>query len=244
MKTIRLLLVLILPIISQAQTIKGFVYDAEATIKGARLVNTTQNTLNYSNDKGYFKVPAKLNDTLAIFSYFHFEKILVVKNTMFNEDIVIELQKITNQLDQVNLKNINEKKFDSLVFKRTTAKQGQVAFRESIISSGTNYQPTLDVMALAKVIGKLFKKKNKTLEIIYASADDLENLFNSSSLFTQDMLVTEFKIKKDYQYLFFDYCSAQNINIALITNQKDVELLDLINTYSKAFHKILEDHKK
>ena len=233
-----------LPFLSQAQAITGYVYDSEATVKGARLVNTSKNTLNYTNDKGYFNINAQVNDTLIIFSYFHLEKTVIISEAMFNEEVVIELQKITNLLDEVELANTPTKKFDSINLQSTTAKQGQIAYKEHVFESGENYRPTLDVLGLIGAIGKLFKRKNKTSEIRFIKAEDLEKLFKSSSFFTQRLLLNDLKIPKDYQYLFFDYCSAQQLNYNLIAAKKDIELLDLLNTYSIDFRDLLKAYQK
>ena len=229
---------------NQAQSIKGYVYDSEATVKGARIINTTKNTLNYSNDKGYFNVRAQENDTLLIFSYFHLEQTLVVSPNMFNEEVVIELKKVTNLLDEVELANNRKKKFDSIAVQTTTAAQGQIAFRKRVFESGENYRPTLDVLGLIGAIGKLFKRKNKTPEIRYVEADDLDKLFKKSTFFTQRLLVNDLKIQKDYHYLFFEYCSAQNINYNLIAGKKEIELMDLLNAYSTEFRELLKEYQK
>lgn len=244
MKQLFLLILFCISICSQAQTISGYIYDAEATVKGARLVNTTKNTLNYSNDKGYFNIKADVNDTLVVFSYFHLEQTIVVTPEMFDQEVVIELKKVTNLLDEVEIANIPKKTFDSLQLQTTTAKQGQIAFKERVFGSGENYNPTLNVLGLIGAIGKLFKRKNKTPEVRYVLAEDLEKLFKSSSFFTQRLLSNDLKIPKDYQYLFFEYCSAQTINYNLIAAKKEIELLDLLNAYSIEFLDLLKDYQK
>lgn len=244
LKRLILILLLSFTLPSQAQNLRGYVYDSEATVKGARLVNTTKNTLNYTNDKGYFNIAVEPNDTLVVFSYFHLEQSLIITPEMLNQEIVIELKKITNLLDEVELANQRDKKFDSVTVQTTTAKQGQIAFKERVFGSGENYRPTLNVLALVGAIGKLFKKKNKSPEIRYILAEDLEKLFKTSSFFTKRLLLDDLKIPRDYQYLFFEYCSAQSINYNLIASKKEIELLDLLNAYSIEFRELLSEHQK
>jgi len=231
-------------VLSGAQTIKGYIYDAEATVKGVKLVNTTQNILSYSNDKGAFQIKAKPNDTIVIHSYFHFEKTLLINQNHFNKEIVIELKKITNQLDEVDIIKVNEKQFDSIAFSTTTAIQGRTIIKNPVFGSGSNLQPTLDILALSRVIGKLFKKKNKTPNILYITTDDLVALFETHALFNQDMLISDLNIPEDYQYLFFDYCTVNNLNKNLITKHNGMELLDLLTIYSKEFNQLLIEYKK
>ncbi|TXE17493.1 carboxypeptidase-like regulatory domain-containing protein [Psychroserpens burtonensis] len=100
---------------SNAQTISGFIYDHESTIKGVKLINITQNILTYSNESGQFKIGVKHKDTLTISSYFHSQQTIILSQDYFEEEIVIELQKTTNALDEVKVTKILEKKFDSIV---------------------------------------------------------------------------------------------------------------------------------
>lgn len=241
MKLLRLLVFLLLPLSGTSQTIKGYIYDAETTIKGAKLINSTQNSLTYSDDKGYFEISAKPNDTIVSSSYFHESQTLVVTSNHFNKTIVIELKKITNQLDEVDITKVNDKAFDSLSIKNTTAKHGQIAFKERIFGSGKNLQPTINIIRLAEAIGKLFKKE-KT-EVPYIKTSDLINVFETSDFFNNVFLQEELGIIETYHYLFFEYVQAQQIHAALLSKDKELELLDKLLQYSKAFHKLLTEHQ-
>jgi hypothetical protein len=92
--------------ISNVQTINGFIYDYEATIKSAKLINTTQNIATYSDDKGQFKIGAKLKDTHVISSYFYATRSTFVTSYYFEKAVDIEVQKITNALDVVKINKI------------------------------------------------------------------------------------------------------------------------------------------
>ena len=227
---------------SGAQTIKGIIYDAETTIKGAKFINKTQNILTYSNGKGHFEIEAQLNDTIVVSSYFHHEKTFKVTPDYFGQDVVIELKKITNQLDAVEVSKIKDKKVDTLLIANTTAKQGQIAFKKRVFGSGKNLQPTLDLIGLAKAIGKLFKSKKETVKII--EVEDLQKLFKNGALFNETFLRNELKIEKQHEYLFFVYCNAQNLNSTLLLKDNEFGLLDELLKHSKAFNILLEEHHK
>ncbi|WP_299277825.1 hypothetical protein [uncultured Psychroserpens sp.] len=242
MKLLRLFILLIIPLCSNAQTIKGIIYDAEATIKGAKFVNKTQNILTYSNGKGVFEIEAKLNDTIVVSSLFHHQKTITVTQNYFGQDVVIELKKVTNELDEVEISKVNEKKVDTLLIASTTAKQGQIAFKERVFGSGKNLQPTLDLIKLANLIGKLFKKKEETIKII--EVEDLQKLFKKGALFNEKFLRDELKIQKQHEYLFFVYCNAQQLNSSLLSKSNEFSLLDELLKHSKAFNILLEEHNK
>jgi hypothetical protein len=244
LKHLKLLIILFLPIFTGAQSITGFIYDNEAPISGAKIINRTQNILTYSNDKGAFQIEAKVNDVLVINSYFHDQEFISLNSSHFEEDLVIELKKITNELDAVEIRKVKEKMFDSISISSTTAKQGQIAYKERTFGSGDNLLPTLDLIAVAKLIGKLFKKKNTKPDVIYVAPEDLVTLFETNTYFNQKYLTTQLDIPKPYQQLFFDYCSAQRLNITILKKQNEFALVDALLIHSKAFKKILETHTK
>lgn len=242
MKSLSLILFLFITSVSGAQTVKGIIYDAESTIKGAKLINTTQQILTYSNDQGLFEIGAKLNDTIIITSYFHFEKKHVVTQADFNDDIVFELKQITNELDEVEVTKVNEKVFDSTAFQSNLKVQSINFEKPSLMYSGENLQPTLDVIGLVRAIGKLFKKKSDIVKTI--DVEDLQNIFKESALFTTPFLRNELNIQEDYEFLFFDYCTAQNMDLHLLKKENEFLLLDELLIHSKAFNKLVDAHKK
>ncbi|WP_299335535.1 hypothetical protein [uncultured Psychroserpens sp.] len=242
MKSLKFFFFLIVPIFSSAQTVKGIIYDAETTIKGAKLINTTQNVLSYSDGKGLFSIRAKRNDTLIISSYFHYEKTYVIKQSDFEEDIVIELKKITNELDEVEITKVNEKEFDTTAFQSNLKVQTLDFQKPSLVYSGENLQPTLDVIGLVRAIGKLFKKKQ--VEIKKIEVEDLQRVFTESTLFTTPFLRNELHISEIYEFLFFEYCSAQHLDLYLLEKDNEFLLLDELLIHSKAFNKLVEDYEK
>lgn len=63
-------------------------------------------------------------------------------------------------------------------------------------------------------------KKVRAPEIVYPSPEDLERLFASDAFFTPKLLSEDLNISEAYKHLFFEYCSAQNIDTALIKQKK------------------------
>lgn len=235
---------LFLPLFTGAQSIKGFIYDNEAPITGAKIINRTQNILSYSDDKGVFQIEAQVNDVLVINSYFHSQEFISINASHFKEEMVIELKKITNELDPVEVNQIKEKMFDSIGLSTNTARQGQIAFKKRTFGSGENLQPTLDLIAVAKLIGNLFKKKKSEPDVVYLAPEDLIILFETNTYFNQKYLTIQLDIPKPYQQLFFDYCSAQQLNATILKKENEFMLVDVLLTHSEAFKKILEAHTK
>jgi hypothetical protein len=244
LKHLQLLIFLFLPFILSAQTVKGFIYDDEAKVKGAKIINRTQNILAYSDDEGAFQIEAQINDVLVINSYFHNQEFISINKSHFEEDLVIELKKTINTLDEVEVNMVKEKMFDSIAFGSNTSKQGQVALKKRTFGSGANLQPTLDLIAVAKLISQLFKKKNRASDLVYVMPEDLIILFETNTYFNQKYLTKQLEIPKPYQQLFFDYCSAQQLNSTILKKENEFALVDALLIHSDAFKKILEAHTK
>ena len=244
MKSLKLLVFLLLPLLSNAQIVKGVIYDDEAAVKGAKIINRTQNILTYTDDEGAFQIEAKVNDVLVINSYFHDQQFVSINQSHFDEELVIELKKITNELDEVEVTKVQEKLFDSIGLSNNTEKQGQIAYKKRTFGSGKNLQPTLDLIAVAKLIGNLFKNKNKAPDVVYVTPEDLITLFETNTYFNQKYLTSQLEIPKPYQQLFFDYCSAQQLNVTILKKENEFDLVEALLLHSDAFKKILEEHTK
>ncbi|MEH6536208.1 MAG: hypothetical protein V7719_07445 [Psychroserpens sp.] len=227
---------------SESQTVKGFIYDAGTTVKGAKLINKTQSILTYSDGKGYFKIEAKLNDTLVVSSYFHSDQTITLTQKYFDQEVVIELKKITNELDQVEITKVKEKVFDSTAFQSNRDPKAPRIPKAPLLRSGSGLQPTLDLIAVAKFIGKLFKKKKTEIPIIKSL--DYVRLFKSSSFFNQKMLRDEFHVSEVHEYLFFEYLAAQQISPSLLSKSNEFALLDTLLIHSKDFGQLLLEYKK
>jgi hypothetical protein len=213
-------------------------------VKGARLINKTQNILTYTHTEGQFSIEAKLNDTLVISSYFHATKTIIITPYYFENEVVIELKKITNELDEVQVTKVLEKRFDSIAAKTEIKSQLANDIKNRPYLYGEQPSSNIDFVAIGRLIGNLFKNKNKPPEIVYIKTEDLINLFKKNSLFNQALLISELKIPTKFQYLFFEYCTSKNINKLLITQQREIELLDHLILSGKEFNALVEHHVK
>ncbi len=84
---------LLLPLTIASQTIQGKVFDDESTVKGAKIVNTTQNIFTYTDNEGHFKIQAQVNDSIVFQSLFHLEHLFIPTKEDFIEVIVVALKK-------------------------------------------------------------------------------------------------------------------------------------------------------
>ena len=141
-------------------------------------------------------------------------------------------------MKDVELIRREEKVFDAENLKKDLNTQ----IANDILNRRYYYEPTpngnANLLALPGLIISLFTKKNKKTEINYLSSEDLKKLFNEDRFFSEKLLSEELRINKQDQYLFFEYCAAKNIDSSLVTNSRDMELLELLLSYSSEFNQL------
>ena len=226
-----------------AQTLNGKIYDSKTTLKNITITNVSKNTIAYSDDDGNFSIRAKVSDTLVFNSLFYNEQILFVNKEHLDQNIVIELEATTNALNEVSLTSIRQKDAATLTAEAQQQLGRQIKSDRELNPHlyGPPPNPNMDLVAIAKLIGKLFKKKKYVKE--FATHDDFDQLFQNSTYFNKKLLQENLKISNDLTYLFFEYCEANNIDKALFTSDKQIQLLEKLLQLSTSFNLIVENSK-
>ncbi len=229
-----------------AQTLKGKVYDDESTVKGLSIINLTQKIETKTDDKGNFSIKASLNDSLMFYSLFHHPKTIIVTKKHHNEPNIFELKKIVNKLDEVLLsERLKDKQFEEEAYNINL---------KAIIEEDKKKNPHLYNAApkygldFIQIIGyavKLFKKKKKAAYVFRSiSYNEFKALFETQSLFNDQLLEHSLKISKDHKFLFFEFCEAQHIDVHLLHKNKKLELLDELVLCSERFLLLIDTVKK
>ncbi|WP_053991333.1 carboxypeptidase-like regulatory domain-containing protein [Mangrovimonas sp. TPBH4] len=229
--------------LASSQTLKGKVYDAETTVKGAKIINKSENRFTYSDDNGDFSLTASVGDSIAVHSLFHESQQLVLKPNDFKETVVIELKKITNTLDEVILIDEREKVFDSTKFQSSLHKQLQTEENNFPFTYSDSYTPTIDLIKLGKLVVELFKRKEVDTSLLYASYEDFDTLFSTNAYFNDEFIKSELHIPIEQKYLFLEYLSAQNIPKSLLNGNNNFFLLDNLLKHGESFSKLLQETK-
>lgn len=225
------------------QTLKGKVYDSKSIVKDIKVLNKTQNRLTVTDDEGNFSITAKVNDTIALKSVFYHPKEVILKQIHFDNLNVFEVKKIVNELDEVEIANTLENKFDSIAFYTTIESEKKKLSKKPLMQSGDNLMPTLDLKQLFKRVVKLFKKKGK--ESTYRQPityKQMDSLYNNSSFFNKQLLTENLKIPEDKKYLFFDFCETQYISSELLKDENKMELLEQLVINSQLFLILLKEY--
>lgn len=226
--------------LSFSQEINGIVYDAESRVQNVKVLNISQKILTKTNDKGEFLLKAKIGDTISFQSIFYKNIFSIVKADYFESIYVFELQKLINELDEVIIKNKPKAKLF-----------GEAAFNanmKEIIAIDKKKEPQkytaapkygLDFIQVAKLIGKLFKKKKveipNTLDY-----KQFELLFRKNNFFTKKLLTEDLNVPKKYHSLFYEFLEEKNISESKLNYDKRLELLDEFTLHSQEFLIIVE----
>lgn len=245
MKALTVLL-LCLPITIYSQSINGKVYDDKGVLNGIKITNTSSNITVVSNNKGEFKIRAKASDSLVFHSLFHETHKLKLAKSHFEDILVIELKKIINQLDKVTLSNTPKAKpFTTESYQVNLKNQILEDMKKHPYKYGKQPSGNIDFLAIAKLLGKLFKRKRSNIpDIGPITYKQIDSLFKKDDLFNDSLLLTTLNISKDAKFLFFEYCEAKNISSLLIVNNNRLQLLEELHQSSLEFNEILEAIKQ
>ncbi|GAL70981.1 hypothetical protein [Jejuia pallidilutea] len=236
------IVLLLFPLSLFSQTIKGKVYDTESTVKGIRVYNVSQKRLTYTNNEGDFSISASVNDTLFFESLFHHSKMVKLKQSDFDDIAIFELKKSVNELDEILLSD-DKNKFNPLEYTQN-AENALARDRKNnmqLYVPQSSYSNGMDFVAIAQMIGKLFKRKNKPKPIEFIEYKHLDSLFKKDDLFNLKLIKDDLNIPEAYAHLFLDYCDSKNLNKELISKENKVILLDSLVEFSKEFLKITHE---
>ncbi|WP_157491943.1 hypothetical protein [Gelidibacter mesophilus] len=236
--------------ITVSQNLTGILYDSEAPVAGARIMNITSKSLTSSDASGNFEIYAKIDDTLIFSSLFHHTKELVMTPSHFEGTQVFELTKSVNALDEVELHGaISSKEMDAEEETQRVNKQFKTDIEKNphlYRRPNTNSGP-IDFIEIGRRVAKLFKSKTaKETQIVETTikSADLDTLFKRDDFFNDKFLVLNLSITKDYKHLFFAYCETKNMSSFLLHPDKKIYLIDKFLEYAEEFRDILQESQK
>ncbi|APY00035.1 peptidase associated/transthyretin-like domain-containing protein [Lacinutrix venerupis] len=229
-----------------AQTISGVVYNNTSTLQDIKIENINNNVSVFTNKNGEFNIKATIKDTLLISAMFYKTQEVVVKPSYLTETFVIQLEEQKNVLQEVNIYGTEKEKLADI-------EKTQSSLRNQILEDiknnphlyGRMPEGNLDFIKIIGLVAKLFKNKNKAEPFKPIAYQDLNTLFNKKhTLFNDTLLIETLNIEKDKKFLFFEFLEAKNINSKLLSNDKEIELLETIINASEEFNSIIKNFKK
>lgn len=229
-----------------AQNVSGIIYDEDEALVAVKITNKTKNILVLSKMDGTFSIPASIKDSLYFESTFHQIQKLEVSRKHIIDDLVIELKKHNETLDDVYIENklkpvFHEESYSSALYEQI---QNDIKNNPQNYSSCPN--TNMDFIAIFGMVAKLFKSKNpkNNQNIIYVNAREFKVFFETNIFFDQDFLIKDLYIAEEYHQLFFDYLETKAVSSQMLKENEQINLIALFLDYSKEFKTIIADFKE
>lgn len=226
----------------QSQRLKGIIVADSLEGFAINIVNYTKKIGTTNDDKGYFEIPASINDSI-IFSSVQYEivSLIVGDFDINNQDFRIKLTPVVRKLDQVNVSdvnlsgNIDKDTKDIEVKPFVNNKSLGLPFRD--IKQPTQVERRI-YTAKSGIIDRPINYLNGTLKKLkkIKAIQDLDKLIHrgetsfSVTFFTNDLRLPEDLIS-DFMY----YCAEDSYFENLLENTKKLSLLEFFQVKSKSY---------
>ena len=246
MKYILTLVVVLIQVQLFAQNVSGIIYDEDEALVAVKITNKTKNILVLSKMDGTFSIPASIKDSLYFESTFHQLKKLEVSRKHIIDDLVIELKKHNETLDDVYIENELKPVFQEESYNSTLYEQIQNDIKNNPQNYSSCPNTNMDFVAIFGMVSKLFKsKKPKNNEnITYVNAKEFKVFFETDTFFDQDFLIKDLNIEKEYHQLFFDYLETKAVSSQMLKENEQINLIALFLDYAKDFKTIIAEFKE
>lgn len=220
-----------------SQTIKGKIVFNNYAISKVEVINSNSKILTVSDANGNFSIVAKMNDTLVfITKKYELKKIVIIPETINNDNLLVELILKAEELKEVVISNIGHKtawltkeEIEQIKLNSSRPKQGLkiIDYKESPMLFG------VDFIRIGKQIHKLFKKEESIkTESVKANFKDFTKANCDKNYF-----INTLKIKPDEIELFLDFCDADTKSKTIANSKNILSTMDFLLEKSIAFRK-------
>ncbi|TQI71118.1 hypothetical protein JM79_2044 [Gramella sp. Hel_I_59] len=234
----RIFIILILICVQSltAQEIRGIVYESDERVSDFEIVNMNSGISSTTNQEGYFSISSDLGDTLVFKSIQFEQQILIVDENHLQTTLVIELKKIVNLLDEVNISSSSEE-FNVKTANRELKKTIQTDLEKNWF---IYYPPNPKGNLLASIIPGNKKSVPKKSEIRIIRLNDYVELFASDDTLNCEYLKNSFGIPENGCNIFLDYLESKSLNYELLGPTRRLDLIQKIYEASQEYIVILE----
>lgn len=222
----------------------GTVKSGSISVENAHVINLNSNMGTVSNEKGYFEISIKFNDTIQISELRYITKTVIIDEShLKTKSLKVILQIKVNELDEVIIdKNEITKGINASVLQLPNADKTPLNQNERNL----NYysQESVPIVILATLLGQRGgiddiyniisgnrKNHRKVKELL--DADKLKE-FNRKEIqkirthFKDDFFNDKLNLPKDKINLFIEYCLFKNV-VELYNDKRYVEIIDVLS---------------
>ena len=236
----------------ESRIIKGKIVNDSLENSVVHIINLTQKTGTISSTKGEFNILAKENDTLLFSSLLYIlQKVNISSSIYKNGFLTVELIKMVNELEEVNISNIDLSgnlgrdlsaiktfnKYDLGVPLSTKPLPTQAERRLMVkpvsinpLGGAVDLEHLINVISGRHALNKQ-AKANQDLDILVGTVRDS---------FSDDIFVELLDIPSEEIIVFLFYC-AEKANLKQQLGEKNqIEMLEFLKIQALAFRKYKE----
>lgn len=223
---------------AQTKIIHGKVSYLNNYQKNIDVINYTTKKVTKTDALGEFDIEAKVNDILVFMSdNFSDQKYYIKANDFEKGYVSVKLIEKPVPLDEVEIKQIKTIKIESRNY--DNIKMGQLEKQQSRPVNKDVYTGEtplgMDFVQIGKMIGKLFKSKEKKDRKMQESMTFSEY---SKANFNQSFYTKTLKLKPEDTGRFIEYCNKDPKSKTAIQNNDELGILEFLLVKKDEFDKL------
>ncbi|MBC5835855.1 carboxypeptidase-like regulatory domain-containing protein [Flavobacterium sp. F372] len=214
-----------------SQNIKGNVRATNLPISNVEVINSSKKEVVTTNSEGVFEIKAATGNWL-IFYHKNYDVVKIYVDSLFDysKNLEIKLSEKSTQIEEV----IVEKKQPFLKGLKTGMpvipyNKPSVQFNDGSIPNG------MDFIAIGKMIGRLFKNKDK---INVKPKEPVQFRTFTAQSYSADFLINSLKLKPEDVEGFLNFCSFDSKSKEAVENSDKLVLLQFLIAKSEEYKKV------
>lgn len=216
-----------------SQNIKGKVIANNLPIKNVEVINTNSKEIINTKEEGDFEIKVATNNWITFYHKdYDVVKIYIDSLFDFNKSLEIELLQKSTKIEEV----LVEKQQPFLKGMKYGMPVLPYNKPNTNFSDGTVYTP-FDFMAIGKLIGGLFKNKDK---INVKPKEPVQFRTFTSQSYTSEFLISSLKLQPEEIEEFLNFCSFDPKSKEAVENSDKLILLQFLIVKSEEYKKVYQ----
>lgn len=217
------------------KVIKGNIKSENFDLKGIEVINQTTHEITVSDNFGNFSITGKDKDVLVFYGSEYISSSLTLNAKIISEsEIKVSLEKKAIQIEEVIIEREDtwSAAYLQQIINKRYISDGQSAIKNQTIYAGS-ITDGMDIVAIGKKIGKLFKKKKEKEAMPALPFTDYV-----TASFNQQFFEETLKIKPDEMLLFLEFCEADPKSQTISETNNTLATMDFLILKNTEFQKI------
>lgn len=214
-----------------SQNIKGKVISKNIPISNVEVINTNSKEVINTNEIGAFEMKVSTSNWITFYHKdYDVAKVYIDSLFDFDKSLEIELFQKSTKIEEVHVEKqqalVKGMKYGMPVIPNN---KPSVQFNDGSIPNGMNF------IAIGKMIGGLFKNKNK---VEMKEKVPVQFRTFTSQSYNSEFLISSLKLKPEEIEEFLNFCSFDPKSKEAVENSDKLILLQFLITKSEEFKKV------